>query len=474
MSDELLQPRSLDAEPPQGSPDPGGKGPAYLGLGLLVLLLGLGAIWGLSRRTPAPPIPQATPTPLPGPVPTVDPALRLEAETQLNAVLALLGPLRASEPERWAAERWQALQSGIQEGDRLLADQKYAEAATTYQSLLPELEALTRELPGLPEKLMPQARAAYAKGDKADAVGLLNLILYLAPGHAEASALLPRAENADQSFGLLKAAEAHASQKDWDLAWASLKRLEARDKDFPGAAALDRQVANEMSQLEFQKWMSQAVLALENQDLAAAEALIRKAVAFRPEDPSVKALQKQIADLMIQRQVLDLKARAEKLRQAEDWAGAHQLWLEMKSLDKEAPWIEEGLTRSLHWKLQEEKIKKGMADPGSAQTGVWAKEMQVRKEWPPGLDAQAAKMIAAWQLATTPVKVKLRSDAETRVELVQKGKWEPFVEKDLMLKPGRYIAKGWRLGYRDVRVSFEVKPGQQNLEVEVICREGLR
>lgn len=474
MSDELLQPRSLDAGAPEPGRDPGGKRPSFLWTGLLVLVLGLGGIWWLSRRAPDPLPPLPTPTPQPSPSPTPDPALRLEAEAQLEAVLTRLGPLRASEPARWAGERWSAVEKAVAKADRLLADKQYAEAARAYAALLPELEALQAELPGLPEKLMPKARTAYARGDKTEAVALLQLILYLQPGHAEAAALLPRAELADRSYRLLKTAESQAGEENWELAWASLQQLEVLDNAFPGREALDKKVEQVLTEREFRKWISQAVLAVEQQDVEAAQSLLRKALALRPDDVSVKALQKQVADLQIQRRVLALKAEAEALGAKEDWAGAHQRWLEMKSLDPGAPWIDEGLTRSLHWKLQEEKIRKGLADPASAQTGVWVKEMQTREGWPPGLDAKAAEMIAAWRLATTPVKVRFRSDAETRVELLQQAKWEPFIVKEIHLKPGRYIAKGWRLGYRDVRIPFDVKPGQENLEVEVICREGLR
>lgn len=478
MSDELLQPRSLDAATGPQKPDPGGKGPRIIGWGLLVMLMGLGGIWWLSSEPADVRVPVATPIPSPTPPPTPqatpDPTLRLAAEKQLEAFLALLGPLRASEPERWAEEVWQGLQLDMTAADQLMADKKYAEAASAYQALIVQAEGLNRQLPGLPALLFPRAQAAYAQGEKEEAVGLLKLILFLDPAHAAAKDLLPRAENADRSFDLLKKATAYAEDKAWDLAWANLQELKTWDAAFPGGQVLESAVAAEISKQEFAKWISQAILALENQDLTSAQALVNKAAAFDPDHPSVRGLQNEILDLIRQRKVMALKSRAETLHQLEDWQGEHQLWLEMKSLDAEAPWIQAGLEASLRWKIAEEKITKGLADPGAAQTGRWAEEMQQREGWPPGLEAKAGQMIAAWKLSTTPVTVRLRSDAETRVEISKIGKWEPFIQKDITLKPGAYVAKGWRLGYRDVRVPFEVTPGQQNQVVEVICVEGIR
>ncbi|MGA0368291.1 MAG: hypothetical protein ACO3N7_02445, partial [Kiritimatiellia bacterium] len=112
-------------------------------------------------------------------------------------------------------------------------------------------------------------------------------------------------------------------------------------------------------------------------------------------------------------------------------------------------------------------------NPAGEQTGIWVAEMQEREGWPDGLKRDAVRLLQRREAALTPVPVTLISDLETRVEISRVGKWEPFLRKEIRLKPGSYTAKGIRLGYRDVRISFEVKPGQTAIQIEVICREGL-
>ena len=56
--------------------------------------------------------------------------------------------------------------------------------------------------------------------------------------------------------------------------------------------------------------------------------------------------------------------------------------------------------------------------------------------------------------------VRLTSDGATEVTLYRVGDQGRFTDRQLQLLPGRYIAVGARRGYRDVRVEFEVTPGQ--------------
>ncbi|MDF3130163.1 hypothetical protein P0Y35_13230 [Kiritimatiellaeota bacterium B1221] len=474
MNDEFLQPISLDEPPPApGKTKTGKKKPSGLWLVALLLIAGLMALWMLRE----PPVETVTVVPaataIPAPTATPDPAQRLAAEAALEKVLELMRALRPAEPGRWAKEAWTQLESDISVADGFMADLKYREAAEQYTAVIPALEKLKDQLPALPESLMPQAFEAYAAGQKIDAVALVQIVLFLDPENEDAKDLLPRAENADVSFAHLKKAGNLLESSKWDLAYAELSRLKTIDDQFPGAEELGVKVEEILSAEAYKKWMSQALVALGNDDLISAEAWVKKALDLDPVNQAALDLHQQINDRMVQQKVLLLKREAEVFAHEEKWGEAHKKWLEMKALDSGAPWIEEGLAQSLKWKVISEKIRKGLADPGSDQTGAWVKEMQEREGWPAKLSAQADELTAGWQLAVSPVKVEIVSDYETQVEITKVGRWKPFARKELSLKPGRYTAKGWRYGYRDVRVPFEVKPGQKDLVVEVKCVEGI-
>jgi tetratricopeptide (TPR) repeat protein len=444
---------------------------------LILLLAGGGALLGLkhflSSTERVPVVEEPTPTPEPIPTPTPDPALRARAKTALQAVVERMRPLRQAEPEWWAGEAWDRLQADIETADQHMADAEYVRAAEAYENLVPDLDALIAELPGLPGRLLPRAKEAYAKGERDRAVGLLQAILSVESGHEQARALLPRAQVADQSFERLQQALAYAGKSEWDLAWAELKRLEKLDDAFPGASDLQEQVSREIGRMEFQDWISKAFAALERLELEEAEQFLRRAAAFDPDHSAVKDLEAQLRDLRVQRQVMELRDQAESLEHKEEWKEAYEHWLQISSLDPNTPWVKEGLARALKWKVVEEKLERGKQNPGSAQTAQWVEEFRERSGWPAGLEKKARELVADWDLRQQPVEVVLRSDFETEVSIVRVLNWNLFIEKELELKPGSYVARGRRMGYRDVRVPFEVKPGGETLEVTVICTEGI-
>ncbi len=147
--------------------------------------------------------------------------------------------------------------------------------------------------------------------------------------------------------------------------------------------------------------------------------------------------------------------------------------MEISSLDPNTPWVQEGLARALKWSVVEENLERGTQNIGTARTAQWVEEFREREGWPAGLEAKAAELVMAWDLRQQPVEVLLRSDFETEVSIVRVLNWDTFIEKELELKPGEYVARGRRMGYRDVRVPFEVKAGGDKVEVTVICTEGI-
>ena len=90
----------------------------------------------------------------------------------------------------------------------------------------------------------------------------------------------------------------------------------------------------------------------------------------------------------------------------------------------------------------------------------------------PMLTQQIDEVATALEYARTPVQVTLTSDGLTDVTLLRVKRLGPLAAQTLTLRPGDYVALGVRTGFRDVRVSFRVKPGEA-AQVDVRCTEGI-
>ena len=75
------------------------------------------------------------------------------------------------------------------------------------------------------------------------------------------------------------------------------------------------------------------------------------------------------------------------------------------------------------------------------------------------------------RLANTPLPVTLRSDGQTKVAVYRVARYEPFETMSLELLPGEYTVVGQRKGYKDVRLTLELKPGTNGATVTVVCTE---
>ena len=95
----------------------------------------------------------------------------------------------------------------------------------------------------------------------------------------------------------------------------------------------------------------------------------------------------------------------------------------------------------------------------------------------PRLLDQIVKLESALEQTDATVKVSFVSDNVTDITLQKVGskpiKLGQFTQKNLSLKPGRYVASGVRLGYQDVRKDIELLPSKGVQTFSVRCDQAL-
>jgi hypothetical protein len=95
---------------------------------------------------------------------------------------------------------------------------------------------------------------------------------------------------------------------------------------------------------------------------------------------------------------------------------------------------------------------------------------------PPAAEVRLAEKIRRLQAlmaeATTPRTVTLQSDGLTNVQIYRVGRLGHFISQQLELLPGTYTVVGSRPGYRDVRRTLTVMPGNgQVAALDIRCEE---
>ena len=91
----------------------------------------------------------------------------------------------------------------------------------------------------------------------------------------------------------------------------------------------------------------------------------------------------------------------------------------------------------------------------------------------PVLLGQLDQLAQLLETSQIPIQIKFTSDNLTDVSILRVTNLGLFEQTSMALKPGRYVALGRRIGYRETRSEFVVGFGQTPAEVSVRCTERL-
>ena len=87
------------------------------------------------------------------------------------------------------------------------------------------------------------------------------------------------------------------------------------------------------------------------------------------------------------------------------------------------------------------------------------------------LSGQLDKLEQLLETSQIPIEIQFASDNLTDVSILRVTNLGLFEETSVSLKPGRYVAQGKRIGYREIRTEFVVGFGQTPDVVNVLCTE---
>ncbi|MDC3249438.1 hypothetical protein OAU08_04310, partial [Porticoccaceae bacterium] len=244
-------------------------------------------------------------------------------------------------------------------------------------------------------------------------------------------------------------------------------------------AAAELQSANQaITEQRFRGHMSDGFAALDSNQFAAATNAFNRAAKIYSNHPAVAQALSQVAtkqsQILVSRQML----QAAELEDREQWQQALELYQSLLQTD---PSLTEARVKTIPVAVRaklDNQIQAVLADPlklssssqyNSAQR-LLADASGIANPGPL-LTQKIADLNKALQQSTTAVDVVLQSNNQTQVTLFRIAKLGAFEQTSLQLKPGRYIAAGTRMGYRDVRVEFTITGAPIKGPIRVSCDE---
>ena len=224
--------------------------------------------------------------------------------------------------------------------------------------------------------------------------------------------------------------------------------------------------------------MTEGFEALGAGDFDTARAAFNAAKILNPDsrEPSDGLLQLDQEVRLAEIRRLEVEARGHD--DAEQWETSVSIYQDILKIDPDLQFAKEGLANArsraeLHARLQAYIDEPDNLGDDANMQNATRLLLDITRMQPvgPRLEDQKDELSRLLKRAATPLTVELVSDNQTNVSIFKVGQFGTFANRELELRPGNYVALGYRTGYRDVRVEFRVAPEIDMQPVVIRCEE---
>lgn len=403
---------------------------------------------------------------------------RFSAESTLGELLSAYEILELRGVERWAPREYRESRALYADGDAAYLKKDFAYAEELYLGALTVLEPLYERIEPTFEKAYADATAAFAEGDRLEALRLFELAVAITPSHPGAQAGYERARNLETVQRLVE--QGLDYEEDLELEAAQRSFEQAAELDSQWQPALDgvERVKAIRNKMEFDTRMSEGFSAIVAGDYLAARAAFRVAQQLIPASTEPADGLLQVEQGLRLQEIATLEQEAQSLEQDEHWDAVVQTYEELLKVDNTLEFARTGLARAREMSALHARLDKLIAEPDKLSVPsvmqnatMLVVNVTTRQDVGPRLAEQRDELSRLLKRAATPLKVSLLSDNVTEVSIYKVGRLGTFMRKELDLRPGTYVAVGSRPGYRDVRLEFRVAPEVEIKPVVVQCEE---
>jgi len=406
-------------------------------------------------------------------------ALRREAQEVLQALLTLQESLAERGAPTWGEPLYSQALAAAGKGDAAYRERDFSTATRDYQDALDQLLALEASLPERIEGLYATAVNEIERGELLNAQARFNALQQMAPDDSRLVSLEARIAALPEVIAALASAADAETAGDLSAAVAAAEEATRADPLHQRAQQRLTELRSALTQAQFTAAMSDGYGALTGQRFADAEAAFRTAAKLLPGAPEPGVALTELAQARTQATLIALREQGSQAESEERWADAVAHYQEALEIDALMLFATDGIERAkpraaLDTRLDNiPKERDRLVDRRIlAEAEASLAEAKAIASPGPRLQSQIAAAQETITYAKTPVAVSITSDGATDVTLLRVRRLGTLAQQTLSLRPGTYTAVGIRDGFRDVRVTFDVRPNQDNA-VTVRCVEAI-
>ncbi len=407
-------------------------------------------------------------------------ASRGQALELLREVNASAERLRPMAPERWAGNSYSNGLSAFEAAQKAILNGEFNTALSDLENANALLMGVEASAAGVALQAEKDGWDKLAAGNPEVAQERFDLALLIQPDNAGASSGRNRALVYEQ-VRTLESASQRQLQSGKPVEAEKLLRQAA---ELDGAdQAIQSSLAEVSAAIRDEKLataIKSGYQALEQRSYRSAADSFARAVAIDPQSAAAREGQRlALAKYSVeQRQGYEAQS-AEAIAQGR-WAEAISSAEAALRLDPAASAARASLQRASRGQQIEASLDQVLSAPGRlSDAGAYKNAQAVAQtarssgDLGPQVPSKIAALETLLTTMATPQKLDVISDGLTSVTVERVGSLGKIEKISIELKPGKYVLRGSRQGYRDVRMEIDIAPDSPRNSYAIICDERL-
>tara|TARA_B110000879_G_scaffold66202_1_gene92785 strand:- start:859 stop:2280 length:1422 start_codon:yes stop_codon:yes gene_type:complete len=408
---------------------------------------------------------------------------RQDSQKVLAQIIAVRDRLKEQTVEFWGAFEFRQAIGLVDLGDEQYGYGDYKDALTSYQDSLNQLQVLEQLGQSHLEQALTEGLKAIENAELGDielAKAAAATAMAIAPQDSRTQELDQRAAPLANLIAALDNGRQRLETNELAAAKAYFQKAVAIDKRHIKAAAALVSAEQAITEERFRGRMSAGFSALDSNQFAVATSAFNSAGKVYSNHPAVAQALSQVATKQSQMAVSQQMKQASEFEQKEEWQQALSLYQQLLQTD---PSLTEAKVRTIPVGVRaslDSQLTATLADPLKLSTSSnYSRGQRLLNDASgiagpgPRLKQQTADLKKVLQQSRTKFDVAIQSNNLTQVTLFRVAELGVFEQTSLQLFPGRYVAAGTRIGFRDVRVEFSITGTPIATTIRVSCDEAI-
>ena len=362
-------------------------------------------------------------------------------------------------------------------GDAFYDKKLFPDARKNYEEALTIAENKLKELTSKINLLISESEKLYLEEKYSLAEQKIKEALEVEQENKDALVLLKRIEVVDQIKNLIDNSDIQIAKKNFEEAENVLNKAMALDSKYPGLAKKLKDLRRNKKNFEFNQLIKQSFDQLELGKLTSAINFYSEAKKMKPDDKKLINLQNKITKTLKDVNLKTYISRGKKAFEEEDWEKSIISFNKALEIN---PNIEELINlKILSTKLYEldssldfylanqERLQSKNIYQNAEKLILRAKKINSPSN--KGLSLRLNELEKVLEKYSKKIKVTLRSNRKTLVEIEYAIKFDPFEKKEFLLRPGGYTLIAKRKGFESFRKTIDLSPNQQEVYLSAIC-----